>query len=235
MLSLCYVEVACDVVCRDAYCVERIAQGFLSSFLQPHQRDKESWAYVDYAGCVTGFTTRKNPRRNERRQGFWFQWYIDKPCRKTGDPYCFHFEGKHEGRQAVKRIGIFHPRDLERFDFVAYFTKYASKLYHTDFERLGRWESIRNNGRKRKKSVTSPSGYNRDLGMGQAIYRIQSLHPKRGHRSLHVFVDRCGRGPFLKPYSIMFMVTNDPTSSSTKSDSRHREKLDNSKSSKKTR
>jgi len=185
---LCYAEVACDVVVPDEYSLQNLMDAFLAGFLQPHHRNKEPEIYVDGSGRPTGFTTRKPPQKGARRQGFWFQFYIDRPCRITGDPHCFHFEGKHESRRALKRLGIHHPRDLQHFDFCAYFKKRASKLYQIDYERLGRWDHNRRNGRKRKKPHIDERNYNSDRTRGYVLYQNRSLHAEGNHRSLQTFV-----------------------------------------------
>lgn len=212
-----YVEVACDVICPDEWALERIAQIFLSGLLQPHHRGKQAKVYIAAKAPLglSGFTTRKSPKKGSRRRGFWFQWYIDKKCRINGESNCFHFEGKHEGRRAVKRLNIDHPRDLTNFSFAAYFEKYVGRLYEIDFERLGRWYSNRRSGGKRKKPYIDSLGINRDSYLGHQIFRIHSLHPESAYwpcRSLQRFTDKFGRGPYLKPFFIMFMVTNAHTS-----------------------
>ncbi|MDR6306240.1 hypothetical protein GGQ85_003969 [Nitrobacter vulgaris] len=212
-----YVEVACDVICPDVWELERIAQAFLIGFLQPHHRGKQAKVYPS-AGPplgLSGFTTRKCPTKGCRRSGFWFQWYIDKKGKINREPNCFHFEGKHEGRRAVKKLKIDHPRDLAQFSLSAYFRKHASTLYEIDLERFGRWHSNRRTGGKRKKPYIDRYGVNRDSYRGHLLYRIYSLHPESAYwpsRSLQRFTDKFGRGPFLKPYFIMFMVTNTNTS-----------------------
>lgn len=211
-----YVEVVCDVICPDELTLERMAQTFLSGFLQPHHRGKQAYVYeTDDHPRLTGFTTRKSPKKGSRRRGFWFQWYIDRESRITGELNCFHFEGKHEGSRAVKRLGISYPRDIASFSFDAYFSKYVGTLYEIDFERLGRCHSNRRTGGRRKKPFIDEYGRNLDLRVGHLIYRVLSLHPQSMYfpfNSLQRFTDRYGRGPFLKPYSIMFMGTNTVTS-----------------------
>jgi hypothetical protein len=192
-----YVEIACDLTTHDLSSVEMIAKAFQHGFLQPHHRKKKVKAFDNDSGSVTGFTTRANPQKGKRRRGFWFQWYSDRPCKILDEPYCFHFEGKHEGGQAVKRLGIHHPRDLSKFDYDEYFSKHFGRLYYIDYDRLGRFDENRRNGRRRKKSFDS------DRRKGQALYRVFSLDPDETSRSLQSFVDRYGRGPFLRPYDIL--------------------------------
>jgi hypothetical protein len=124
-----YVEAACDVITPDESSLDIISTAFQHGFLQPHHRNKNAKTFVEDSGSVTGFTSRQNPERGRRRSGYWFQWYRDRPCKITKEPYCFHFEGKHEGAQAVKRLGIRHPSDLGGFDFNEYFSKRAGKLH----------------------------------------------------------------------------------------------------------
>jgi hypothetical protein len=104
------VEIAHDQVLRDPISAVTLAHRFRHSFLQPwHGARRGVIAYP------LGFSTRVLPKKGEKRAGFWFNYYGSKPSRMTGHPYCFHFEGKHEGRQFVKRLGLhsftcsFHP------------------------------------------------------------------------------------------------------------------------------
>ncbi|MCB1393257.1 hypothetical protein [Nitrobacter sp.] len=214
-----YVEVAFDIICPDELALERLVEIFLSGFLQPHHREKQTHVYAaanpPLGLSLSGYTTRRCPEKGRRRRGFWFQWYIDKPSRITGEPNCFHFEGKHEGSDAVKRLDIHHPRDLEKFSFDTYFKKYVGTLYEIDFERLGLFDSNKRTGGKRKKPYIDQYDFNQDLRRGHLIYRVLSLHLENCNwpiRSLQRFVDEYGKGPFLKPYLFMFMDTNTNTS-----------------------
>jgi len=192
-----YVEVACDVLTPDALSLEIVAKAFLDGFLQPHHRNKKAKVFIDEWGCVTGFTTRKSPKQSERRRGVWFQWYVDRPCKLTGEPFCFHFEGKHEGSQAVRRLRFRHPRDLVSFDFTAYFEKHASTLYKLDYERLGRFHDNRQKGKRRK--TASSDKWSSDIRTGHLVYKALSQDPENRVSSLQQFVDRYGKGPFLEP------------------------------------
>jgi hypothetical protein len=210
--SVACIEVACDVIAPDESSLGNINAAFQHGFLQQHHRTKNATTFVEEdSGSVTGFTSRRNPRRGKRRRGHWFQYYSDRPCKITGELYCFHFEGKYEGAQAVKRLGIYHPRDLENFSFDEYFSKHASKLYCINHDRLGRFDDNRRSRGKRKKSYTGK--WNSDRYRGHRIYRILSLDCGKGN-SLQTFVDRYGRGPFLEAYDIsMFIGTNGSTCS----------------------
>ena len=209
--SVAYIEVACDVIAPDESSLENISAAFQHGFLQPHRRKKRAQAFRADSGRVTGITTRTNPNPGERRRGHWFQFYSDRPCKITGELHCFHFEGKYEGAQAVKSLGIYHPRDLENFSFDEYFSKHASKLYCINHDRLGRFDDNRRSRGKRKKSYMEK--WNSDRYRGHRIYRILSLDHGNGN-SLQTFVDRYGRGPFLEAYDIsMFIGTNGSTCS----------------------
>jgi hypothetical protein len=95
-----YVEIACDLIFSDRDSVERCLELFMGSFVQPwHRNTMQVRAYPE------GYTTRAPPQPGERRVGHWSQYYVDKTSRLTGAPHCFHFEGKHEGVQFVRRSG----------------------------------------------------------------------------------------------------------------------------------
>jgi hypothetical protein len=197
-----YLEPTCDLIMVDSAEVKRLLEAFKHGFLQPWHRRKGVTSY-DH-----GFSTRKFPKRGQRRGGFWFQWYGDKPCKLTNEPHCFHFEGKHEGRQVVKRLGIQYPRDLMNFDFNGYFRKYM-RLYRLDMERLGRYDHNKRTHAKRKRTDIN------DRTLGMALYRILSAHADQQDRSLQRFVDQYGRGPYLIPINIYDHWHKSVTSSST--------------------
>jgi hypothetical protein len=209
-----YVEVASDVITPDALSLGIVSKAFLDGFLQPYHRNKRARVFIDESGCVTGFSTRRSPEEGERRRGFWFQWYVDRPCKLTGEPFCFHFEGKHEGSQAVRRLGFRHPRDLANFDFRAYSEKHASTLYKVDYERLGRFHDNRQNGKRRK--TASSEKWSSDIRTGHILYKALSQDLENKASSLQQFVDTYGKGPFLERYNItMFIGTNTLMSSQT--------------------
>jgi hypothetical protein len=184
-----YIEVTSDLIMPDAAQLQVLHELFKHGFLQLRHGGK---GLKSYEG---GFSTRKTPEPGARRGGFWFQWYIDRPCKVTGEDRCFHFEGKYEGRQFVKRLGVYHPRDLKGFDFTRYFKKHL-KLYRVDLDRLGRFDDNKRKGAKRKQSKVN------DRKLGMALYRTLSAHADQEDRSLQRFVDQYGRGPFLTPVII---------------------------------
>ena len=199
-----YVEVTCDFVLGDHYAAEWWLDRFRDHFLQPWHRP--TMGMKSYA---EGDSTRQPPQPGQRRTGHWFQWYIDKPCRITGDPHCFHFEGKHQGIAAVRKLGIHRPADLVGFDFDSYFIR-RMKLYTVDRERLGRFHHNRRAGSRRQKSRDRWTRYV-DRMRGNGIYRVHSLHPydrqdpeANIHHSLQQFVDSYGRGPFLSPPHLIY-------------------------------
>jgi hypothetical protein len=125
----------------------------------------------------------------------------------TLDPYCFHFEGKHQGAQFLRRIGLRHPRDLINFDFDDYFAR-KMMLYRLDLERLGRYDDNRCTSRKRRTSQIETHGslsFNVDFWRGAILYRRLSAHPGSNDSSLQQFVDHYGRGPFLTPLTSFYV------------------------------
>jgi hypothetical protein len=200
-----YVEISCDFIFATPHAVQRCLKLFRDSFLQSwHRFTMQVEAYPQ------GYTTRKPPESGERRTGQWFQYYIDRLCRLTQDPYCFHFEGKHQGVQFLQRIGLRHPRDLTNFDFDGYFAE-KMILYRLDLERLGRYEDNRRTGRKRRTSQIVTHGslsFNVDFWRGAIFYRRLSAHSDSNDSSLQQFVDRYGRGPFLTPLASFYVHIN---------------------------
>jgi hypothetical protein len=200
-----YVEIACDFIFADPHAVQRCLQLFRDSFLQAwHRPTMQVRAYLQ------GYTTREPPEPGERRTGQWFQYYIDQPCRLTQEPYCCHFEGKHQGVQFLRRIGLRHPRDLINFDFDHYFAR-RTTLYRLDLERLGRYDDNRSTGRRRRTSQIQTHGslsFNVDFWRGAILYRRLSTHPDSNEWSLQQFVDRYGRGPFITRLTSFYVHIN---------------------------
>jgi hypothetical protein len=200
-----YLEPTCDLIVPDAAQILRLNEAFKHGFLQPRHRSKGVKSYR------SGFSTRSLPKPGARRAGLWFQWYADRPCKLTGEVNCFHFEGKYEGRQAVKRVGIQHPRDLKNFEFDGYFRK-CLVLYQLDLERLGRYDHNKYSHAKRKRTEIN------DKKHGMILYRILSAHADQEDRSLQRFVDQYGRGPYRRgPYLIPVNIKLVTSHSRTKS------------------
>ena len=104
------IEVTIDLIFADDYAPWQLDERFKNGFLQPWHGKMQVQSYPE------GYTTRKPPDEGERRTGHWYDWYGDRPCKLTGETACFHFEGRHEGVQFVRRIGLHYPRDLINFD-----------------------------------------------------------------------------------------------------------------------
>jgi hypothetical protein len=200
-----YVEIACDVIFVDPHALQRCLELFRHSFLQAwHRLTMRVQAYPQ------GFTTRDTPEPGERRTGHWFQYYSDRLCRLTQEPNCFHFEGKYQGVQFLRRIGLRHPRDLINFDFDDYFAR-KMMLYRLDLERLGRYDDNRRTGRKRRTSQIETHGslsFNVDFWRGAMLYRRLSAYPDSTDSSLQQFVDHYGRGPFITPLTSFYVHIN---------------------------
>ncbi len=109
-----YVEVSIDLIFVDDCTPWQWDERFKKGFLQPWHGKMQVRSYPE------GYTTRRPPEAGERHTGHWYDWYGDRPCKLTGETACFHFEGRHEGTQFVRRIGLHQPRDLISFDFDAY-------------------------------------------------------------------------------------------------------------------
>jgi hypothetical protein len=186
-----YLEVTCDFIMADEAANQRLLEAFKRGFLQPWHRSKRARSYPN-----GGYTTRICPAPGERRTGCWFEAYIDKPNKLSGEVNCFHIEGRYEGRQLLRSVRIEHPRDLVDFDFDQYFSKHL-KLYHMDHERLGRYHHNKLSKAKRRRISIGPYGYNCDRARGMVLYRALSVDEDGEDCSLQSFVDRYGRGPFL--------------------------------------
>lgn len=203
-----YAEVAFDFLASGEpwqvhHALDQLLEAFRDGFLQARHGTKQCRAYP------YGFTTRTYPAAGQRHNGRWYHCYIDRPSKVTGEP-CFHFEGRHQGADACRRIGIRHPHDMLSFNFAAYARNHIV-LWQIDYERLGRFHRNRRTGSRAKKSLIAYSGgvpFNRDIAFGARLYKIHSWHPpfrdERGNMiesetsSLQQFVDYYGRGPFLR-------------------------------------
>ena len=86
---------------------------------------------------------------------------------------CTSKRGAH-GVAAVRRIGIYHPRDLLTFDHAAFWAE-RLKLYRVDCERLGRWWENKKLNERRQHPDQQQYGkfsYNADARRGAVIYRV---------------------------------------------------------------
>jgi hypothetical protein len=190
-----YLEIARNWLLDNPWDAETLDELFRKHFAQPWHGKKGVVAYA------YGFSTRTYPRKGQRRTGLSFNWYSDRPCKITGTRYCFHFEGKHQGRRSVRSLGIDHPRDLLRFNFNGYFANQLSHWYVIDYERLGRFHLNKRSGSKRQKPRIRWYGsyaYNVDAATGGIIYRRYALDENETGWSLQRFIDRYGKGRFLQ-------------------------------------
>lgn len=218
-----YVEIAFDLVLPDEMTAHRCVEFFKDHFAQPWHRASMQPAFYYKGPDLTGYSTRRSPRRGERRNGIWLVCYADRPCRVTNEPHCFHAEIRVQGVQALRRLGIHHPRDLVGFDFASFFAKHIN-LYEIDLERLGRYLHNRQSGTKRKSArieAFGPISYNVDHRQGATVYRALSdtSDRSRPERSLQQFLDNFGSSGrrFLRPLSLMFMSPNLPHLNASKS------------------
>jgi hypothetical protein len=195
-----YAEPACDLIFHDWCAAADCFELFRDGFLQPwHRRSMPVRGYEH--GNAQGFSTRAPPQPGQRRNGHWFVFYADRPCKLTGERNCVHFEGRHAGAQVLRRLGLHHPRDLRDFDFDGYFARWM-RLHQVDRDRLGRWDHNRRTGNRRTRSC------NDDRLRGALLYRLRSRHPDGSGNSLQRFVDGYGRGPFLTRITPLFIYVH---------------------------
>lgn len=117
----------------------------------------------------------------------------------TGEINHIKIEGRYQGLEACRSIGVERPRDLIKFNHRAYWERYLT-IFNVDFEQLGRSHENRKNGQKRRTTqVIDFTGfnYNVDKSRGGRLYQWFSLDQETGQRSLQTFVDKFGRGPWL--------------------------------------
>ena len=189
-------------------------------FVQPRHGKDEFYAEEN------GTYTRRN------RPGFRFVCYGDRVSKRTGR-HCFHIEARAHGVGAVRRIGVHHPRDLLKFRDHEFWQQHL-QLFKIDFERLGRWHENRRLGQRRQKPDISKDGYDRDLRIGTALFRVfaetdafarycatftreysdpeieERPNDRIIDRSVQKFVDRFGRGPFLHPLDAPLLYATSP-------------------------
>jgi hypothetical protein len=150
---------------------------------------------------VSGFTSRQLPE-GQRRAGSWYHAY-SAPCKLTGEIPCIHLETMHQSARHVRRIGIHQAGDLVDFDFARHFA--GLRLFELDLERLGRYDSNQRAGSRRQKPRFDSAGNNLDTLRGTRLYNDRALDDDGEYLSLQTFIQRYGRGPFLRPltpYSI---------------------------------
>ena len=153
-------------------------------------------------------TQRDGKEIRERKHGIVFQAYGDAPCRITDEPNCAHLEAKVYGSSAIRRIGIYGPKDLLNFDYELFWRRHFH-LYKLDVERLGRWY-VNKTKNRRQRSWPKPKGgfhYNEHRSTGGLLCRAVG-RDGYGNFSIQRIVNEFGRGPFLKkvPLSASGMV-----------------------------
>ncbi len=140
----------------------------------------------------------------QRRCGLSFVVYSDKKSKVTNLP-AVHLEARVHGSAAVKRFSIKHVSDLIEFDQSQFWQKHL-RLLKVDTEILGRLHSNREQGRRRKtvavKTYISGVEYNADRRRGSILFRSHARHSLDEVFCTQLFVDRFGRGSFLKEFSL---------------------------------
>jgi hypothetical protein len=188
-----YLEISVDLI-FDQGEAERFHDWFNFHFVQPRHGKRESVFRVQGTTSYSG----------QRRRGNHFAWYSDRPSKASGEVDCFHLEGRHQGMEAVDKLGIEHPRDLLNFDHRTYCSKHL-RLYEMDLSRLGRRHSNQRSRARRQKPRFCRHGglvYDEDRAMGCVIFRHWSTHENQQQRSIQRFIDQYGRAPFLVRVSI---------------------------------
>jgi hypothetical protein len=190
---LTFVELALDYTTSDEWLKLALANAFNKHFVQRWHRSRESKIFNNFYG---------NANTGPRKPGLRFQWYTDLHSKATGEVNCFHLEAKCQGGAALRRIGIYHPRDLIQFDHGKFWrAQLTGSFFDCDHERLGRNNSNKRDGTKRRTPRLSRSKngyvYNFDASAGSVLWRVYARHPDEGHFSAQRFVDSYGRGPYL--------------------------------------
>jgi hypothetical protein len=215
-----YHEIALDLLPPERPSLGHLLDLFQHGFVQPWHAGHQMHWFAD--GFSTSRFTRGEPPR-----GHYFNPYADEPCRIDGHQHCLHIDSRIHGAGAARRLGIHRPSDLLQFDFVSYWRKWL-RLYHIDFERLGRFDANRSSGSSRRQPRIAQWGrlgtVNMDKLRGARLYHLLALDRGDGgeqQRSLQHFVDSYGRGPYLTrmPVHIYDMSTNDIESSEVRVES----------------
>ena len=198
------VEVALDLICETADEVVQLEDLFDEFFVQPWHGRRQTIKVG--AGTYTG---------QDRGAGFHLTWYGDRASKRTGDEFCFHLEGRHQGVTAVRRAGIERPADLLTFDHGAYWRQHLN-LFEIDLERLGRFHQNRIESRRRQTADvaidrTGKHSYNLDHRRGSILFRINSADHPSDIAPVQEFVDRYGRGPYLRQLDVSALLPSPRT------------------------
>ena len=186
-----YIEVA-----RNFICDEQTKWGMRDLF-DMHFVHPWHGKHVQVREENGSYTSQEEAKRN-------FVWYADEPCKLTGELDCFHLEGRHTGARRVRKLGVYHPRDLLTFDFGAYWLKHLD-LRDVNRQRFGRYMRNRRSGSRSHQPLLTQCGgyfYDEDEALGRIVFRVLSVHPEQHCRSIQRFIDQYGTGPFLHPLYI---------------------------------
>ncbi|MBR0994923.1 hypothetical protein JQ580_29865 [Bradyrhizobium japonicum] len=155
-------------------------------WVQPHQRKDRPALRFDNGSIGNG-----GGSTGRRGKGHYYTYYASEPCRIDGIVDCFHIEGRHQGKQALAKIGILSPLDLLNFDHQSYWQKAdQANLKEIDIQRLGQYHSNRLRGSRKRPS-------DRHRRIGGVLIRKFGLD-QFGNLCLQQFIQRYGRGPFLR-------------------------------------
>jgi hypothetical protein len=202
-----YAEAARDCIYRE-HDEKRAVHALVDwSFVKPRHGKHQTVQYGE--ATYTG----------QRRPGLTYIWYSDRSSKPTGDEVCLHKEARFRGKAAVRRAGIHQISDLITFDHDGLWRAFCSQLYEVDLVRLGRWWLNKHSGQRRQQSRTVESGsfkYDMDRRTGAIIFHKYAAHSVQPLRSVQRFVDRFGRGPFLRKVQTSSLFMSDiPTRSHT--------------------
>lgn len=126
----------------------------------------------------------------QRRDGRWFVWYTDHPCKVSNQGNCFHLEQKCQGKRACKQIGLATSKEFKNWWQIngsQWVDKVFNNLYEIDIGILGlsRWNQRQ---AKKRRRVTMA-----DIRRGEIMVRAATNEAVRAQE----VVDQYGHGPWL--------------------------------------
>lgn len=196
-----HLELALDFPVKDEAARRALFNLFEEAFVKSHHGRHELVRY--HLGEVTHDAHASCIYFGQRRPGLNFVVYEDRES-KVAPGRAVHLEARFIGSAAVRRAGVTSVDDLMDFDYHDFWKRHL-RLIKVDLALLGRLHWNRQNGRKRKTVDVFSRGtfdYHTDIARGSVLYRNLARHDYDDVYSSQLFIDRFGRGSFLKELDV---------------------------------
>jgi hypothetical protein len=185
-IKMTYSELARDHNYDDDDQPETMGRLCNSSLVQRWHGNRRTRIFIEGANGSTG-----------TGRGLSFTWYTTQPSKITGELNCFHLEAKLCGSRALRRHGIYHPRDLLTFDHDEFWQEVWSKrLTFATLNRAGLGRYVDNCAKGTKRRTATQEDFTRGCLLyrifgqaGEGGFSVQGVYDQFGSRPSYINVD----------------------------------------------